>query len=143
MPLTIVEESPATWTPEKRDILRPFRRAFNLGDLDFDGDTHAGVPLIGHWFRVTNQATGELEGFAWLVPFGDGGAEIEIAIRQPGAGAGTEVLEMVEDEARKKGIGRLEATVRPQNERAADVTRWLETNGFAWAPTNGCFEKVL
>lgn len=89
----------------------------------------AGDTVPGEWWRVERE--GEVVGYGWLeIVWGD--AEILLATAEDArrSGVGAFILEQLEEEARRRGVNYLYNVVRTTHPEAAQVSAWLQKNGF-------------
>ncbi|HZS39606.1 MAG TPA: GNAT family N-acetyltransferase [Polyangia bacterium] len=88
-----------------------------------------GESVPGEWWRV--ESGGQVIAFGWMdVCWGD--AEILLAVdpRARRGGVGRFVLDRLHEEARRRGLNYLTNIVRPTHPQRAEVTAWLEKQGF-------------
>lgn len=126
MGLSWIAEPSPRWDTGKRRIVGDaapgiFDRRYR--ELE-EGDV---VPAM--WWRA--EEDGEVVGYGWLdVVWGD--AEILLAVLPSarGRGIGSFILEKLEDEARKLGLGYLYNVVRPSHPEREEMSLWLRRRGF-------------
>lgn len=88
-----------------------------------------GAPIPCMWYRV--EKDGKTVGYGWIdVVWGD--AEILLAVdpSSRNQGAGSFILEQLDDEARTMGLSYIYNIVRPTHPEAEKVTKWLGERGF-------------
>jgi GNAT superfamily N-acetyltransferase len=96
----------------------------------------AGDFLPGSWWRL--EVDGELAGYGWMdVTWGD--AQILLAVDPDlrGKGYGKAILEHLEFEAHREGLGYLFNTIPADHPDPDAVRGFLEANGFARSGLDG------
>ena len=99
---------------------------------DFEQLWPDGVPADGHAvFGVEDAETGEQVGYLWIAERDNQGRkvvwiyDIEIDERFRGRGFGRAAMELAEQQARERGLGRVELNVFGRNEVARNLYRSL------------------
>ena len=137
MALTWTRESPAFWDADKQRIIGGAppgvfsMAAYKTGDV---------VP--GDWWRVEHE--GRVVGYGWM-DHSWGDAEILLAV-DPAArrsGAGTFILDRLEDEAAGRGINYLYNVVPDAHPERAWLDRWLRRRGFAPSQEGGLLKRTV
>jgi len=124
MPLDWTPDTSPMWDADKRRVLG----AAPAGSLP-DYDMADGTAAPGDWYRV--ERNGEVVGFGWMdTVWGD--AEVLLAVdpAHHGHGVGTFILEHLEAEAAKRGLGRIYNTVTEAHPQRQQVMAWLGKRGF-------------
>jgi GNAT superfamily N-acetyltransferase len=125
MALRWIHETPPMWDAAKARVIGAAPAGvFNLGPVA------EGAVLPGDWWRVEDGgetvAYGQMDN-SW------GDAEVLLAVdpaRQKG-GAGTFILDRLEEEAAARGINYLYNVVPDAHPDRDGLTRWLQRRGFA------------
>ena len=124
MPFQWIKENPAVWDKPKAAIVG------NAPAGIFDPRPRKpGEVLGGEWWRV--ERNGETIGYGWMdCNFGD--CEILLAVdpKKEKSGAGTFILDRLEEEAAERGLNYLLNVVRPTHPDREGITRWLLARGF-------------
>lgn len=124
MSLQWIRETPAFWDANKHVILSGAPPgAFDLARFQ------AGDLAPGDWWRV--EIDGRIVGYGWMdVVWGDGEVLLAVDPAFQGQGIGAAILENLASEARSAGLRRIYNVVAAAHPRKAEVTAWLEKNGF-------------
>jgi GNAT superfamily N-acetyltransferase len=137
MTFTWTHESPALWDAAKQRIIGDAPPGvFSLGPFE-PGDV---VP--GDWWRV--EADGRIVGYGWM-DYSWGDAEILLAV-DPSArrtGAGTFILDRLEDEAAGRGINYLYNVVPDAHPERGRLERWLRRRGFVPSQEGGLLKRTV
>jgi GNAT superfamily N-acetyltransferase len=135
MSLTWIRETPPVWNDDKRRIIGGAPAGvFSLGPFQ-PGDV---VP--GDWWRV--ESGGEVVGYGWM-DHAWGDAEILLAVSpdRQDQGAGTFILDRLEDEAAERGINYLYNVVPESHPDRARLERWLLRRGFVASQEGGLLKR--
>jgi GNAT superfamily N-acetyltransferase len=125
MSLQWIRENPALWDAAKQRVLG----AAPAGSLPDYGD-EPGEVAPGDWWRV--ERDGAVVGFGWMdTVWGEAEILLAVAPSAQGSGAGTFILERLEEEAASRGLNRIYNTVRPTHPQRQQVMAWLSRRGFA------------
>ena len=125
MPLAWIRESPPLWDADKQRIIGEVpSRVFAIGPF------RPGQVMPADWWRVEDD--GRVIGYGWM-DHAWGDAEVLLAV-DPAAqrgGAGTFILDRLEDEAAERGINYLYNEVPDAHPRRDWLEQWLRQRGFA------------
>lgn len=133
-----IHESPAQWDAAKAAI---------VGDAP-DGIFELGTRKLGDlipcdWWRV--EQDGKVVGYGWMDTSWGGDAEVLLAVHPDaqGAGAGTFILQKLEEEAAARGMNYLYNVVSPMHPNAPGLSHWLEKRRFRASHEGRLLRKVL
>lgn len=135
MPLTWIRETPPVWDQHKQRIIGGAPAGvFSLGPLQ------PGEVVPGDWWRVEHD--GQVLGYGWM-DHAWGDAEILLAVSpdQQSRGAGTFILDRLEDEAAERGINYLYNEVPQAHPDRAGLERWLQRRGFVASQEGGLLKR--
>ncbi len=135
MALTWIRETPPVWDQDKRRIIAGAPAGvFSLGAF------HDNDVVPGDWWRV--EEDGRVVGYGWM-DHAWGDAEILLAVSPDlqGRGAGTFILDRLEDEAAGRGINYLYNVVPPAHPDRAGLERWLLRRGFVASQEGGLLKR--
>jgi GNAT superfamily N-acetyltransferase len=135
MSLTWIRETPPLWNEDKRRIIGGAPAGvFLLGPL------HLGDVVPGDWWRVDDN--GQVIGYGWM-DHAWGDAEILLAVAPDAQcrGAGTFILDRLEDEAAERGINYLYNVVPEAHPDRAGLERWLLRRGFVASQEGGLLKR--
>jgi N-acetylglutamate synthase-like GNAT family acetyltransferase len=122
-----IHESPPRWDAAKAAAVG----AAPPGVFAFE-DYRLGDLLPGEWWRVEHE--GEVAGYGWMdATWGDAEILLVVVPAWQRRGAGTFILNHLEQEARASGLNYLYNVVAPGHPEAEAVTQWLERRGFTRA----------
>jgi len=124
MELKWIHENPARWDKQKGAVIG----SAPPGVFDFSRYAE-GELLPGDWWRA--ERAGRVVGYGWMdASWGD--AEVLLAVRpeERGKGAGTFIMDRLEDEARMRGINQLYNVVPPAHPEPDALRAWLEKRRF-------------
>ena len=137
MPLTWTHESPARWDADKQRIVGDAPPGvFSIGPF------RTGDVLAGDWWRVED--AGRVVGYGWM-DYSWGDAEVLLAV-DPAArrsGAGTFILDRLEEEAAGRGINYLYNVVPDAHPDRAGLESWLRRRGFAPSQEGGLLKRTV
>ncbi|MCB9681965.1 MAG: GNAT family N-acetyltransferase [Alphaproteobacteria bacterium] len=126
MALTWHAEQPAHWDDAKQRILGA-EPPGTFGDTLLP--THPGAVLPGDWFRVDRD--GVAVGYAWMdTVWGDAEILLSVAPDARTTGIGAFALDHLDHEAATRGLNYLFNRVSPRHPRGAEVSGWLQRQGF-------------
>lgn len=138
MSLEWVREQNPKWDADKQRLfgelaagLFPELRASSLG-----------TPLPGEWWRVVRGD--ETVAYGWMdITWGD--AEMLVAVRsdQQRHGAGTYVIDRLDEEAAKRGVRYLYNVVPHAHPTPAALRGWLERRGFSESGEGGLLRRQV
>lgn len=127
MSLQWIHESAARWDAGKQRIVG------GAPDGIFDlSAVEVGALVPGDWWRVEDD--GELVGYGWMDIGGMAGdAEVLLCVdpAHQHKGAGTFIMDHLEQEAAARGLNYLSNIVRPSHPAADSITAWLKKRGYA------------
>jgi GNAT superfamily N-acetyltransferase len=132
-----VRESPPLWDADKRRI---------VGDVPSSvfafGPFRDGQVVPGDWWRAEDE--GRVVGYGWM-DHAWGDAEILLAVDASAqrGGAGTFILDRLEDEAADRGINYLYNVVPEAHPRRDWLDRWLQRRGFSASQEGGLLKRAV
>jgi N-acetylglutamate synthase-like GNAT family acetyltransferase len=137
MVLTWMHESPAIWNTDKQRIVGGAPPGVFALSSSQDG---AVVP--GDWWRA--DADGRAVGYGWM-DHSWGDAEVLLAVdpAEQDSGAGTFILDRLEDEAAHRGINYLYNVVSEQHPDRQALERWLVRRGFVASQEGGLLKRPV
>jgi hypothetical protein len=135
MPLSWIRETPPVWDEGKRRIIGGAPTGvFSLGPLQ-PGDV---VP--GDWWRVEDGR--QVIGYGWMDhAWGDAEILLAVGLDAQRHGAGTFILDRLEDEAAGRGINYLYNVVPDAHPDRAGLERWLLRRGFVASQEGGLLKR--
>jgi GNAT superfamily N-acetyltransferase len=135
MSLTWTHESPALWDAGKQRIIGDAPRGvFSIGPF------RAGEVVPGDWWRV--EENGRAVGYGWM-DYSWGDAEVLLAVDASArrGGAGTFILDRLEDEAADRGINYLYNVVPEAHPEKQWLEHWLLRRGFMPSQEGGLLKR--
>lgn len=135
MPLQWIRETPPIWNADKQRIVGGAPTGvFEIGPVK------PGEVVPGDWWRVEDH--GRVIGYGWM-DHAWGDAEILLAVAPDGQchGAGTFILDRLEDEAAERGINYLYNVVPEAHPDRAGLERWLLRRGFVASQEGGLLKR--
>lgn len=125
MPFTWHRETQPRWDDDKQQL---------FGDAELAAVGLARpvpeMPMADEWWRLVDDR-GQVVGYGWLdTEWGDARISFLVAPQARGSGAGTFIVDRLEDEARARGVNYIYNTVPTTHPDRAWMTQWLAMHGF-------------
>lgn len=133
-----IHENPAVWTADKARIVG--RAPEGIFDARY-AKAKEGDMVPGDWWRVEDD--GRTVAFGWMdVVWGDAEILLATAPEERNKGIGSYVLELLADEAHKRGVNYLYNVIRPTHPDPEPVERFLKKRGFEPSEDGRLFRSI-